>query len=208
MFVQQVEQYSGKPFQIVKWNISKNSNFLAFLFLVSEQWFSFSQDVYDRAWWPYQTTNWTERTTSSTIETGNNDYQPPLLAMRSACVPANASLPLTFPINSTDPKAQYYVIAHFAEIEKLEANQSREFNIYINGKFQAGPYSPNYLMADTFYTTSPFNAGQISIEKTTNSTLPPILNAIEMYTVKEFRQLQTVDTEGIFSKTWNIYAFH
>ncbi|XWS20198.1 hypothetical protein CRYUN_Cryun31cG0079300 [Craigia yunnanensis] len=157
--------------------------------------FRFSQDVYDRAWWPYQTTDWTERTTSSTIETLYNDYQPPLLAMRSACVPANASLPLTFPISSTDPKAQYYVYMHFAEIEKLEANQSREFNIYINGKFQGDPYSPTHLKADTFYTTAALSAGQISIERTTNSTLPPILNAIEMYTVKEFLQLQTVDTE-------------
>ncbi|XVF86745.1 hypothetical protein PTKIN_Ptkin18bG0067100 [Pterospermum kingtungense] len=74
----------------------------------------FSRDVYDRAWWPYQATDWTGKTTSSTIKTGENDYQPPSLAMQSGCEPANASQPLTFPINSTDPNAQYYAYMHFA----------------------------------------------------------------------------------------------
>ncbi|XVF25075.1 hypothetical protein REPUB_Repub13aG0182500 [Reevesia pubescens] len=157
--------------------------------------FRFSGDIYDRVWWPYQTTNWTQTTTTSIIDNGQNDYQPPLLAMRSACIPANASQPLSFSINSTDPNAQYYVYMHFAEIETLEANQSREFNIYINDKYWFGPYSPTRLMADTIFSPAALSAGQISMERTTNSTLPPIINAIEMYTVQEFLQLQTVDTE-------------
>ncbi|KAK5792594.1 hypothetical protein PVK06_033709 [Gossypium arboreum] len=83
----------------------------------------FPQDIYDRAWWPYQETDWTQITTSSNIETGNG-YQPPLRAMRSACIPANASLPLSFPINSMVPDARYYVYVHFAEIQELKANQN------------------------------------------------------------------------------------
>ncbi|KAK9030838.1 hypothetical protein V6N11_032248 [Hibiscus sabdariffa] len=157
--------------------------------------FRFGQDIYDRAWWPYQTTDWAQVATSANIVNGLNDYQPPLLAMRSACIPANASQPFTFPINSTDPNAQYYFYMHFAEIQVLEANQSREFNIYINQTFMAGPYSPTNLSAETFYSTSAFGAGLISLVRTANSTLPPILNAIELYTVKEFLRLQTVDTE-------------
>ncbi|KAH1048115.1 hypothetical protein J1N35_038899 [Gossypium stocksii] len=144
-------------------------------------------------------------TTSSNIETGNG-YQPPLRAMRSACMPANASLPLSFPINSMVPDARYYVYAHFAEIQELEANQSREFNIYTNGSYYAGPYSPTNLFVDTLYSPAALDAGQIYLERTANSTLPPIFNAVELYTVKEFLQLQTVYTDDIFSKTWIIYA--
>ncbi|GMI93761.1 IMPAIRED OOMYCETE SUSCEPTIBILITY 1 [Hibiscus trionum] len=157
--------------------------------------FRFGQDIYDRGWWPYQTTDWTQITTSSNIINGFNDYQPPLLAMRSACIPANASQPFVFPINSGDPNAQYYFYLHFAEIQVLEANQSREFNIYFNETLILGPYSPKNLSADTFYSTSAFRAGVISLVRTANSTLPPILNAIEVYTVKEFLRSQTVDTE-------------
>ncbi|XVF74469.1 hypothetical protein PTKIN_Ptkin13bG0112700 [Pterospermum kingtungense] len=157
--------------------------------------FRFSQDVYDRAWLPYQRTDWTKRTTVFTILPGNNDYQPPLLAMRSACIPAKANQPFSFPLNSTDPNAQYFVYLHFAEIEKLEANQSRELNVYHNGNLLFGPYSPKYLIADTLYSTRPYSAGQISIESTTISTFPPLINAIEVYKVKEFLQLQTDDTE-------------
>ncbi|KAE8705170.1 putative leucine-rich repeat receptor-like protein kinase [Hibiscus syriacus] len=158
--------------------------------------FRYSQDIYDRAWSPYQTTDWTQIATSSDIRNGLNDYQPPLLAMRSACTPANASQPLNFPINSSIPNAQYYIYMHFAEIQELEANQSREFNIYINGNYWGGPYSPTYLSADTLYSPAALRDGEISLVRTTNSTLPPILNAIEMYTVKELVLLQTVDTEG------------
>ncbi|MBA0724437.1 hypothetical protein Golax_021126, partial [Gossypium laxum] len=111
----------------------------------------FPQDIYDRAWWPYQETDWTQITTSSNIETGNG-YQPPLSAMRSACIPANASLPLSFPINSTVPDVRYYVYVHFAEIQELEANHP-----------------------------AALDAGQIYLERTANSTLPPIFNAIELY---------------------------
>ncbi|OMO66426.1 hypothetical protein COLO4_30554 [Corchorus olitorius] len=158
--------------------------------------FRFNQDVYDRVWWPYQSTAWTQITTTSSIESGTNDYQPPILAMRSACIPANASQPLNFVINSTNPKNQYYVFMHFAEIEMLQANQSREFNIFFNGQYWAGPYSPTYRLSDTLYSPAALSAGLISLQRTENSTLPPILNAVEVYTVKEFLELQTADTEA------------
>ncbi|KAK8274377.1 hypothetical protein V6Z12_D10G069100 [Gossypium hirsutum] len=140
----------------------------------------FPQDIYDRAWWPYQETDWTQITTSSKIETGNG-YQPPLRVMRSACIPANASLPLSFPINSTVPDVRYYLISP----------DSREFNNYTNGSYYAGPYSPTNLFVDTLYSPAALDAGQIYLERTANPTLPPIFNAIELYTVKEFLQLQT-----------------
>ncbi|OMO66489.1 hypothetical protein COLO4_30543 [Corchorus olitorius] len=157
--------------------------------------FRFNEDIYDRGWWPYQTTDWKQITTSSTIEFGKNDYQPPLLAMKTACVPANASQPLYFLINSTNPIDQYYLYMHFAEIETLKANQSREFNISINGQLFYGPYSPKYLISDSIYSTVALGGGLITIERTKNSSLPPIVNAIEIYVVKEFLELQTADTE-------------
>ncbi|MBA0779349.1 hypothetical protein Gotri_003608, partial [Gossypium trilobum] len=145
---------------LVKWRSFEDSMFV-------QQVEQFPQDIYDRAWWPYQETDWTQITTSSKIETGNG-YQPPLRAMRSACIPANASLPLSFPINSTVPDVRYYVYVHFAEIQELEANHP-----------------------------AALDAGQIYLERTANSTLPPIFNAIELYTVKEFLQLQTRNWKGI-----------
>ncbi|OMO66428.1 hypothetical protein COLO4_30556 [Corchorus olitorius] len=96
---------------------------------------------------------------------------------------------------STNPKNQFYVYLHFVEIQELGANQSREFNVFINGELWLGPYRPRYLKVDTAFSITPLSAGLISIERTENSTLPPILNAMEIYTVLEFLELQTADIE-------------
>lgn len=96
------------------------------------------------------------------------------------------------PDNAT---SQYYFYMHFAEIEKLQANQSREFNIFLNGKLWYEALSPSYLATifSRTYRTKPDNETyfQIWINKTETSTLPPLLNAIEIYTVNQLLQAQT-----------------
>lgn len=128
-------------------------------------------------------------------------YLPPSLAMKTAATPINASDSLHFSIDSTSvPDAEFYIYMHFAEVEKLLANESRAFNISYNGKYWYGPLSPPYLSSTTLYTQSALKGGQyqFSIYKTDDSTHPPILNAIEIYMVKEFLQSETVQKEGLY----------
>ncbi|KAI9107873.1 hypothetical protein K1719_021209 [Acacia pycnantha] len=103
--------------------------------------------------------------------------------------------------------SQYYTYFYFAETQKLEANQIREFNAFLNGDLiSSNPISPSYLEA-TYYisaTTEPwFN---IWINKTGRSTLPPILNAIEIYMVKDLSQSQTQQTD--VDSIMNIKSFY
>ena len=105
------------------------------------------------------------------------------------------------PNNAT---SQYYFYMHFAEIENLQANQSREFNIFLNGDLWYKALSPRYLVATTIYSptyrTKPDSETKfkIWINKTETSTLPPILNAIEIYTVNQLLQAQTDQKDGMF----------
>jgi hypothetical protein len=58
---------------------------------------------------------------------------------------------------------------------------------------------PKYQTAFTVYTSGAFTGAkryQISLFKTENSTLPPILNAIEVYKVKDFSQSETQQDDG------------
>ncbi|KAK0597926.1 hypothetical protein LWI29_029978 [Acer saccharum] len=161
----------------------------------------FPDDVYDRIWFPYSFSKWDQINTSLSIN--SNDFRIPQILMMSAATPNNASQPLNFSIDTKDTASKLYVYLHFAELEVLLPNQSRQFNISINGRFLYGPVVPNYLAATTAYSTSVLSGEQgryeFSIFKSEKSTLPPILNAVEFYIVKQLLQSETdqIDVDAI-----------
>ena len=119
--------------------------------------------------------------------------------MSTAATPISESAPMEFYVPPTDTNSEFYVYMHFAEVVKLRANESRSFNITINGKLWYGPLSPRYLLIDTVYSTAPLTGRKyvFSILKTGNSTLPPIINAIEIYTVKDLPRSETDQQDGM-----------
>lgn len=84
--------------------------------------------------------------------------------------------------------SEYYVFTHFAEVEELQPNYTREFKIsYADVDWNIQPFSPKYLETETLYNDEPLFGGQLlSIYATHNSNLPPIINADEVYLPKTF----------------------
>ena len=124
--------------------------------------------------------------------------------MSTAATPETDS-PLNFNWNSETATSEYYIYMHFAEVKQLKANQSRSFNITINGEPFHGPYVPEYLSTDTLSSPSALtNADnyEVSIFKTENSALPPILNAVEIYSVKKLSQSETDQQDGMLLYTY------
>ncbi|XVF86748.1 hypothetical protein PTKIN_Ptkin18bG0067400 [Pterospermum kingtungense] len=158
--------------------------------------FRYNEDVYDRIWWPYRRSDWTKINTSLTMDCGENDYQPPQRAMRTAGIPVNANSSLDFNINAPE-NSEIYVYMHIGEVEQLQANESRVFNISYNGDHWYGPYRPPYLLANTIYATSSLTGTkhQFSIYRIEDSTHPPILNAIEIYLVRNFSQSEALQKD-------------
>ncbi|MED6146646.1 hypothetical protein PIB30_036436 [Stylosanthes scabra] len=117
--------------------------------------------------------------------------------MRTEATPRNAtdSLDLYFYLDSSD--AQIYVFTfYFAEVRKLAANERRSFNISVNGNYWIGPSPPtyNHTATCTFLSSdlpTRVNEYRFSLYPTEFSTLPPIINAIEIYLAKDFSQPQT-----------------
>lgn len=134
--------------------------------------------------------------------------------MRSANTPLNASEPLQFYWETKNSSDQYYVYIHFAELVPLKANQSREFNLYLNNElwYEDGPIIPRYLVTNTIYSNLPASGSlkyDVSINKTATSTLPPIINALEIFKVKQFPHMETDETDGITSNYYiYIYIFN
>ncbi|XP_059630738.1 probable LRR receptor-like serine/threonine-protein kinase At1g05700 isoform X2 [Cornus florida] len=159
----------------------------------------YKDDVYDREWRPYSQ-NYTKLSTPSSNSIVESDglYNPPSEVMSSAIKPNVSSDSLYFSWEPVTPTDQFYIYLYFAEVQVLQKNQTREFNIYLNGQqWYKEPVSPNYLSSTTVYSTSPssYASYELSIIKTNNSTLPPIINAMELYVVKQFLQSQTDDKD-------------
>ncbi|KAK9923522.1 hypothetical protein M0R45_031934 [Rubus argutus] len=160
----------------------------------SNQSYRYSYDVFDRIWLPFNFNLWRGLSTSLTVDPLiHNDYQVPSIVMSTAGTPINASTPMYIGWNTPDTTSEYYVYMHFAEIQKLKANESRSFNITLNGKLFYGPLVPDYLNTNTVYSPAALTGVNytFSLFKNEGSTLPPILNAMEYYRVIDFSQSET-----------------
>ena len=122
--------------------------------------------------------------------------------MSTAVVPVNESDSVGIYWTTDEEKIEdFYIYLHFAELEKLEKNETRELNIYLNGTLFYGPLVPDYLSLTTIYSTKPRSGStlQVLVNRTENSTLPPLLNALEIYTVKYLVYSETEQNDGICS---------
>lgn len=174
----------------------------------------FPDDAYDRIWYPWNDTIWTMINTSSPINLReDNGYQPPLSVMNTAAIRSESSENFTFyfPTVDLNKSFQYQIFFHFAELEQLRSNEFRQFNIFIDGVFAHGPFSPVYLSADTIFIYSALNGLNkhvIDFWKTTTSTLPPILNALETFILQPLSAPPTDNRDGKSLSITYIFIHH
>ncbi|PQQ10684.1 putative LRR receptor-like serine/threonine-protein kinase [Prunus yedoensis var. nudiflora] len=161
----------------------------------------YGDDIYDRIWSLYVSPSWDTVSTSLPINTYENGYRAPFEVIKTAARPQNGSEPLNLNWNTTGMDDQFYIYMYFAEVVHLARNQSRKFNISWNGSPLFGPVVPRYLQADIISNSRALvgKDHQISIYKAENSTLPPILNAIEVFKVMQLVESPTFseDVEAI-----------
>ncbi|CAO2814724.1 unnamed protein product [Amaranthus hypochondriacus] len=161
----------------------------------------YKDDAFDRIWtsayWPK------ESITQSTSEISSNldAFSLPSSVMKAGIVPENVSRPIQLILNlnhGIDGNTEIFVFFHVTEFSKLRKGEVREFTITVNGIPFFGSFKPNYLEAKTIYNTEPTTVGlfvNILIERTSISTLPPVLNAIELYSLKRLSQLSTYEAD-------------
>lgn len=120
--------------------------------------------------------------------------------METAVRSINVSEPIKFYWRAPDQSMKYLSYMHFGEVEKLLTNQTRVFVVKLNGVMESTLIVPSYL-----YSTVTYNIKSVSedwfnytVEQTSNSTLPPIINAVEVFIVKDFLQSETDQADGMF----------
>ncbi|CAN7018324.1 unnamed protein product [Brassica oleracea var. botrytis] len=160
----------------------------------SDGFIRYPDDVRDRIWNPFFGSSYSQITTNLNIN-NSNAYEVPKTALQSAATPRNASGPLVITWNPKPSNAQVYLYMHFAEIQTLEANEIREFDVILKGNFNHSGFSPTKLKVFTLFTEVPMQCDsggcRLELVRTPKSTLPPLINALEAYTVIEFPKLET-----------------
>ena len=154
-------------------------------------------------WLPDNNFNrWTKISTSNTVDpVSRKNYRPPSIVTSTAATPINESEPMEFYLDGFDENTKFYFYFHFTELQILKANQSRAFNITINGELWYEDVVPVYLNTTTIYSSLGTSGSQrynFSIVKLENSTLPPIFNAFEVYSLVDVSQLETEQKDGMF----------
>ncbi|KAG4178775.1 hypothetical protein ERO13_A10G064300v2 [Gossypium hirsutum] len=153
----------------------------------------YKDDIYDRVWYPSQLPRSVPINTSSDIDTqgSGNLYKLPVEVLRTAVRPFNGSNSLSYS-SSFASSYDYNLYFHFAELEFFEDKQ-REISITVNGITQ-GPFTLEYLkpLSISFQRLRTVEGNiTFTISTTMESGLPPILNALEYYQLKQFTDSAT-----------------
>ncbi|XP_015696277.1 putative leucine-rich repeat receptor-like serine/threonine-protein kinase At2g19230 [Oryza brachyantha] len=151
----------------------------------------YPDDPHDRTWAPYiDPMIYEEITTTKTVQSvENNLFEVPSAVMQTAIAPLNVSstiyLPWDAAPSTNDPSPAFITVMHFSELQLLQGNATRNFNISINNKV-LGNITPDYLYADSSFNTNPYGGSSkynITLRASTNSTMPPIINALEIFSI-------------------------
>uniref|UniRef100_A0ACD5TEU9 Uncharacterized protein n=1 Tax=Avena sativa TaxID=4498 RepID=A0ACD5TEU9_AVESA len=166
----------------------------------------YPDDPHDRIWFPWVSVLWSDISTTTRVWNIENDlFDAPTAVMHTAIRPQNASQNIEFfweeQPQLNEPSSGFITIMHFSELQVLSSNALREFYINVNGELSyPGGFTPNYLITGYVYNRFASWNGHynMSINATANSTLPPIINALEMYSVIPTTNLGT-DSNDVFA---------
>ncbi|KAF7063906.1 hypothetical protein CFC21_070370 [Triticum aestivum] len=159
-------------------------------------------DSYDRIWQSYgDVAAWTNITTAADVDVSKaSSFDAPPVVLRSAATPVNGTR-LDFSWspdtsqNNDSSSAAYLLLLYFTELQQLPGNALRRFDILVDGASWNGSrsYTPKYLSAEVVEQVVVQGSGQhtVSLVATPDATLPPILNAFEIYSLRQMTELAT-----------------
>ncbi|XP_028062811.1 uncharacterized protein At1g24485-like [Camellia sinensis] len=150
----------------------------------------FSDDPYDRIWETGQVGNGllTVASDALLITTSGAEDDPPMAAVQNAITTSATSeyiiLGATFPAIGI----LTYITLYFSEVTQLDpTTQKRSFRLYKNNQSFSQPIIPPYETVTELYATN-FTASAnttFTLVATSDSTLPPIINAMEVFYISD-----------------------
>ncbi|KAL0864373.1 hypothetical protein Bca101_043491 [Brassica carinata] len=165
-------------------------SFARIYFPQNPSYLRYDEDFHDRVWVPFSKCETLSISTNIPVDTSSNSYDVPQNVANSAIIPAKPTDPLNIWWDLGNAITESYIYMHFAEIQNLGSNEIREYNITYNGDqvwetfFRPGKLNITTIVSPTALN-SPDGIFNFTFTRTKNSTLPPLINALEVYTVVE-----------------------
>nr|DAD41171.1 TPA_asm: hypothetical protein HUJ06_015494 [Nelumbo nucifera] len=149
----------------------------------STQLLRYPEDPYDRYWEAEVGTNLMPISVGSDTQILAADLpdKPPQSVLQTALTILNSSGNGISLLNYTS--TELYINLYFAELLQLNSSQKRSFNVYTNNvPLSQQPIIPPYLSAlQVFVNINVSSATVLSLSRTRDSTLPPLINAMELF---------------------------
>jgi len=155
---------------------------------VTDNYVRYPDDPYDRVWFPQKIDETTVISTDKMVQNSDKDeFEVPSKVMQTAINSHNASdnIILGWSLTPDPPPPGCIFILYFSEIEPLPDKAVRQFYTKINDEV-GQDYTPRYLQSGAIFNKNPQRGnGQYTatIKATASSTLPPIINAYELFFV-------------------------
>uniref|UniRef100_J3MWS0 non-specific serine/threonine protein kinase n=1 Tax=Oryza brachyantha TaxID=4533 RepID=J3MWS0_ORYBR len=174
----------------------------------------YPDDPYDRYWWQmwYSDPTWKNISTVSTVKP-DSIFAVPSAVMQTAveAISNDTTINITW-VDKTPGGRNIKLLLHFADFQN---SRLRQFNASLNDG-QPFQYSPPYLAADALSNTGWWTASDghysIRLVPTAASKLPPMINALEMYTLishdspatlpADFESIMAIKLEYGIKKNW------
>ncbi|KAJ1689503.1 hypothetical protein LUZ63_013658 [Rhynchospora breviuscula] len=160
-------------------------------------------DPYDRIWKTYTKDTWTAISTNSTFKK-DAVYATPSIVMQTAAstTSTNQSLDLAWKSSNESTSTVFSIIVHFGEIHDIPSNDRRQFDILLNGIPTNNNVIPTKLYPGyAAYWVSGVTVYNVSLKATSISTLPPLLNALELLVVTPATGIPTNSGDVKFDHT-------
>uniref|UniRef100_A0ACD5VW18 Uncharacterized protein n=2 Tax=Avena sativa TaxID=4498 RepID=A0ACD5VW18_AVESA len=161
-------------------------------------------DDYDRFWESWTSTSYPFINLNTANNVGSlpgNDFNvPSAILQQASTVDANYSrfsINVASGYNKDALSLQLLPIFHFTEINGSTPN--RRFDIYSRGEGLFPGFSPSLLRVDSMYKSGQFlQKGDtlFTLNKTSSSSLPPLINAFEVYSLVRMENL-TTDSDDV-----------
>ncbi|CAD6269786.1 unnamed protein product [Miscanthus lutarioriparius] len=154
-------------------------------------------DPYDRLWQAYGDIDaWTNITRPVDVSNISSFHTLPMI-LWSAATPVNGTqIDFAWSSDSSinNDNTSYLLLLYFEEVQRLPSNAVRRFDILVDNSTWNGSqrYSPKYLSSE-LVKRMVLGSRQhtVSLVATPDATLPPILNAFEIYSVLPMTELAT-----------------
>ncbi|XP_057781677.1 probable LRR receptor-like serine/threonine-protein kinase At1g05700 [Salvia miltiorrhiza] len=167
----------------------------------------FPEDPYDRLWRPDPFMNGSVQVTSDARLSGGIVLadRPPRAVLKNAVTGPTLNSTIDFNLAlSTSINSSVYINWYFSEVTRLGPNQTRSFAFYLDNVNISKPFSPPYDNCTEMLINNISISGNttISLVAAANSTLPPLVNAMEVFILGRFplnNGTDEKDVEGLAS---------